>query len=1377
MKWLGDPGPAGPEACIIDLDAYRRAYPDNTMLTLALHANWYDTRLTGAITVTVDVYEGGTLNPDMTVQIVGTVIETASYTFNVASNTATAVLGDFLQNIEIDPYGEKAVTILNPGTCTINADQGGNESWNPALQVQQSFVVDSPACILCSMTQTSSPVTLNINQTGVVLDNGFIDAGAKGLSCVDWETNEIHQFWYSTDNKLWLITSDLTTKNELRRVSTPDMSTIIDRASGTGLTSKIAQDSVHKCPGTDWIIFTFYEYPSLYETLHPDVWNHPASMLSMNTVTGEVTAWFPESYPITNTITGFTSTQTIGIQYSTFLWAKPLGTNSGKTLACSVILNDYSNAPIQRAGYGLFIIDNITGVISCIAYGDFGDRKSSIEQYNETSQGLSVPTVVGSDYTEFVYSAPKYMIGVDDAHWADTAWVNTNYDILYDDLNQFSMYFYTVRVTTSGTITYEQLALLHDETTPTFAELSVGTQIVTGVNFVNNDSNYSPGRTQIVYVPADNTLAVIAQIYTNVWQKDIYDTGTSAYVLNNTGKNTGQAAVFKINLTTPSDPVIRTNIEVNLGSIKRNLDGTFVSWLGINNPTQPKLLVGESIVLRYNADLIDTKFYVLDCETLAVELWLDDAATAVTGVYGTAFSSIGNECFVDIPNCRLIFCNYYNENPSKTYYETQIVQFTSAAKKLKEVQYVAVKVRFPTGGLPADAITNVTLNTIPSCTIPDFEVFETETYWRTQKTTGVNVSVEVDSNSIYIFNNNTSTWVQDTSNQVSFNNSIASATLDYSTGTTYYVPTFTFADFGYNIDFTIPGSLQKFTNGNPFVYVPLETIYYAYCLADVNNPGTYVSTNTSYAANGTYYDFDNPGSIFNLNITLNGNSGRIIGSAIDQTGPWRNVPNLDFPQYRQSDYMWMLYEVEVATNTNAPCAVAEQQVLATRDVPPSGSAPRYAIITIYSESGVAIDTLSRKVTKDYQPVSNYVGKYSADFGNTHGDGMYIDGVLIARWGGDTGTSMQKLYVDLDALRSITPVDPLGFNREAWFELRANFQTLSTNMYVHVDKRIYGGGTLDPVTLMPIQEGEIYGISTLWAPVFATSATSTEGEALAKVAIALDYWDFNWWRAYLQAVTTQLYDYGMVNNATEVCGSQPVIGSLPSNYTRSYITNITNVEVYFGYGSPYFWRDGRVYNGTSYPSSWQTDYGAQYIYNVIDSDTFDTVNTLYYPPAPIPVEGPWLWSSKSTVAEDAWYGHRAAEPSGAPLPQTNLPAVRPSSYSSPPPIVWKDYATSGLKGEFWALPVTQSFSCYSGTVAAPYTTLAQVPVTLDYSSIIPSNMYIRFPYYSGRHTIHKAKPIGIANSDNDSSTTLAGYVLPHSTFTWILFRMGPNESNF
>lgn len=475
MRWLGDPGPLGPEVVIIDLEAFRQEYPtDATPLTLSLHSNWYGTPITGDMSVTVEVFAGGTLDVNLNPIVAGTVISTDTYSFNVTSNSASAVLGQFLQNISINAYGGSTLSIIGKGTCIINANQAGDSQWDAAPQAQQTFEI--LGCTDCFIPSTNAiPTYFNYSTTGVLGDAHSIsepgyDTNPILNSCFDWVKRECHQFVWSNDNKIWCITLDADTYAEKRRCSSVNISTILDTPSlsGTGVAAQIYASA--KCPNTNWIILS----------LSADMLIDGATTLTYNTVTGAIQKHDARTYPATlDAIDGYTTPSSNGLNWGSIIWAKQLGTAGTKSLACLRINENSAINVIEKAGYALFIVDNTTGAIDCIAYGDFGEPKSAYWAEGESANGSCIPTEVGTDYTEFVYTAPKLWSGVDyvPEHWGNNAWLTAN--AVEVPLSLFETYVYKVRVTTSGVITYNLLTHLQGTTVdgPTHPS---GTATITG---------------------------------------------------------------------------------------------------------------------------------------------------------------------------------------------------------------------------------------------------------------------------------------------------------------------------------------------------------------------------------------------------------------------------------------------------------------------------------------------------------------------------------------------------------------------------------------------------------------------------------------------------------------------------------------------------------------------------------------------------------------------------------------------------------------------------------------------------------------------------------------------------------------------------------
>ena len=513
-------------------------------------------------------------------------------------------------------------------------------------------------CTDCSMiTSTPVPTFMSYDSDAQFTDNGtYADLNS---TCFDWDAREGHQFIYTDDNRLLCITIDADTYAEKRRATSIDMVNYIDRSDYTYQAYNI--EAVVKLPGTDWVMMSFYEYPTIYDAYFG--FSHPNSFLTFNTVTGAVNTFFPASYPVTNTITGQTSAVTSGIHTSKMAWARPLGTGSGKTLACSQISDDGWTQDLQRAGYGLFIVDNTTGAIDCIAYGDFGERKSWAQAYNESSSGMSVPTEIGANYTEFVYYISKEYTNVDDAHWSDNAWVTAN-----GIAGTGRRYFYKVRVTTTGVITYSELCQIEQIS-------SVGpTDTISRTSYYLTNFYWA----DIFYSSVDNSLVFLApnlHIYT-VSGSLVGSSGNS--VTNSPESAYRGVYAFKIDL---ADGTYTTN----------HLPENF-SWQGIfyqsNRPENYKLkhnLTGGKI----NGWLIDlapsAEWYLikptrveevwsLDLETLEVTKWIDNPG--VVGSYGFSVTDSKSAMFWDSPNCQLFFADWNTDNyATLNYSEWEVVKF------------------------------------------------------------------------------------------------------------------------------------------------------------------------------------------------------------------------------------------------------------------------------------------------------------------------------------------------------------------------------------------------------------------------------------------------------------------------------------------------------------------------------------------------------------------------------------------------------------------------------------------------------------------------------------------------------------------------------
>ena len=131
-------------------------------------------------------------NPDLTDQSVsftstapGAAIVGGTYTPTAAATSGLTPV------ITVDPSssgacsidGSGVVTFASPGTCTLDANQAGNDTFNPAPQAQQSFTV-SPA-LLPHVSSIAPAAGLTTGGTSVVISG----TNLAGVSAVDFGTN------------------------------------------------------------------------------------------------------------------------------------------------------------------------------------------------------------------------------------------------------------------------------------------------------------------------------------------------------------------------------------------------------------------------------------------------------------------------------------------------------------------------------------------------------------------------------------------------------------------------------------------------------------------------------------------------------------------------------------------------------------------------------------------------------------------------------------------------------------------------------------------------------------------------------------------------------------------------------------------------------------------------------------------------------------------------------------------------------------------------------------------------------------------------------------------------------------------------------------
>ena len=88
----------------------------------------------------------------------GAVVGGSAYTVSATASSGLAVaFSADARSAGVCTVSGSTVSFVGPGTCTVNADQGGNGTFQPAVQVQQSFAVTTPSLSVQSINFSSTP--------------------------------------------------------------------------------------------------------------------------------------------------------------------------------------------------------------------------------------------------------------------------------------------------------------------------------------------------------------------------------------------------------------------------------------------------------------------------------------------------------------------------------------------------------------------------------------------------------------------------------------------------------------------------------------------------------------------------------------------------------------------------------------------------------------------------------------------------------------------------------------------------------------------------------------------------------------------------------------------------------------------------------------------------------------------------------------------------------------------------------------------------------------------------------------------------------------------------------------------------------------------
>lgn len=1079
-------------------------------------------------------------------------------------------------------------------------------------------LAETVKCILCSAIEDNNAPSLStFLQTGIAAStDAYVD---KQFSVVDWEAKQIHQFLTTGDDKLYCITIDAETMTELFRSESVSLTT----AYFTGRTLTYIGydiDRLIKIPGTDWIFMSIWDTPTGL------VNSSGMSLLTYNVVTGATNYYDPSQYPVSDDYyNGLPPvSKSNGSNPCKPYWAKPLGTNSGKSLACARITNEgYYNDFIDQAGYSLFIIDNTTGAMSCIAYGDFGDIKTHTQAYEETISGDCTPTVVGSNYTEFVYYVPKIYTNIPPDKWGDKTWFYAydygtvrNYTSHFDTYSAYKAYFYKVRVTTDGTITWNYVSMLEDTTVPDFTSLNIAdgqTVFIHTARIVSvDDGSYNPAIT--FYDATTNEVNIVVPL----GQDGVYTQYGNYY--NYFNQSINGTAIFKLNLDTGA--YTRTNVDcttmpVALGYYNSAYESS--PYPTVHNMSEPKILVAkvdstlstsnmDTGAVSQNVSFTPTSTYVLNCADGTVEPWVIDTNAGFDGGYSYNLQTITNTGFIDIPNCRLYFIDWWYALGTEPYGQTALVQYVRGPKKLVETTYIAVKVGWPGGTLPANTITytNIDQNVCTSPTLSTNSYYQTVVAGATGTTdkyaTAANIQIQIDSTSIRKWDNTLQQWVSDTNNEISYTSGVLSATVPYFETHPMYAAHARFVGYGFDMNYTVPGSTQKFMTGVPRVEIMAASASATpVCLIDYET-GNYkrVASHSYYDvynsnSYGTSYSLTNNNVTFPLQIMYNGQLATVVGNAPEETTVYYNeMAWIGTPAYRTPQYTWLLLKVENETTKNAPCNLPTTYVEPEPGpyTPQNKNFATYAVINITSREGHMIDTLTRILEFPlddyysqgiYVPNSNYVGQDSASFGNTHGNDIYLNDVRVGRWAGNSIDNRETIHIDMVALRQFFGTGYSTQYNAPKIELRAKYIDQTYDVNVLVDFRTYSDVELDPVTLEPLNEGFLLNAHVFEAPIITMDASPTLGDYLAQLRMTMTGGQIVSYNSTIWATAFNITGTGSSYTAYCPDGASWVTTVAPSGVTNQYV-NRANYNFYI-YGrnsalgntqtSPvaYVWRNG------------------------------------------------------------------------------------------------------------------------------------------------------------------------------------------------------------
>ena len=1372
-----------------------------------------------------------------------------AFTLNVISEldaveyTVSGVDEDAVADVTFTDVENNNITVtdLVNGTYTVNLatfvdgiitatiatrDTAGNI----AIGANDTALGETIKCIICSdVIDTNYPKVDGIQPTGVAIDpNAYV---SKKFTVVDYEARQIHQFFATQDEKMYCITLDADTLVELFRSESVPISTIYPGYSYSLDGPADMIDRLVKLPGTNWVMMTIWiEVKGVYHA--PGM-----SYLTYNVVTGALNMYDPSTYPVSDDYYyGPTIQQTSnGSNESSMRWAMPLGTNSGKTLACGKVTYDSTwNDFIDKAGYTLFIVDNTTGAMNCIAYGDFGDRKSHSQAWAETAMGDSCPTVVGTDYSEFVYYAPRWYQNIPEDKWGDKNWfyANTNGNTTYvDQYGEYKAYFYKVRVTTDGTITWNYINMMEDTTVPDFSTLTMPLYQAAYINQVRIANGYqSGGGGDVPSLTFYNAQTNEVNVVVPFSEEEIVKYPTFYYVYYNRSIN--GVALFKMNI----DTGVWTRNDIDCSTLPW-FSGNYwnryfnTPYPTVNNMSEPKILVGKMDMTNTNSDMNlgtvsptysvdDFKTYVLDCSDGTVEPWVLDTTAeqyvpagppvSYTNWYGYGISNIVQNGFIDIPRCRLYFVDWYwDEYPTVPYGKTNLIQYLKGPKKKVDVQYIAVKVRWPSGTLPPDTITYTNIDQTV-CTQPNISyssstsVIQYATGITDRYATGGNIQIEIDSTSIRLWNEETQTWVEDTSNQVSHASGVLSKTVDYFATHSVAAEHARFSGYGFNMDFTVPDSTQHFMTGKPWVeIVAAPASNTPVCLIDYNNPGTYDRvakydsfgnyTTSQSAANGISYQLTNNDVNFPTQIMYNGHLATVVGNAPEPTTTYytngalpSNYETIRYA-YRTPQYVWLLLKTEIQTTKNDTCSLPTPLApLVKGPWNPPIVAASYAVINISSREGHKFDILAQFLewpdTDFYNngatvPASNYVGQDSASFGNTLGNDIYIGSVRVGRWAGNSIDDRETLYLDMNALRSV------GYGTDYYntqysapkLDLRAKFIDQNTDIYLLVDVRAYSGGQLDPVTLEPIVEGSLLNAAVFETPVTIMDASPNLGEYIAQVRVTTTDGSITTRYAVIAAQTIALTDGLVLSHVTNCAVGAPSTTTRPAGTTETYISNMI-----------FSWYGGRFtgYKGNSSdmlgnkPSNSGTHYVLkngqwsapdQYTYYSMQFEAPNDYSNISSTAITIPGTDAWTVVMGNQYANGSYaYSSRVQPVTGTDITY-NITKSVPGDTNK----IFKNLSGANLVSELVAYPTNSPF-CWnnSGTkhIVSSYGDWSAIPsVTHNLGAVIGTKVYLNY-------NAIEAKILGVVDEATASTythPTYGGTPINFPRNIWLLLRVEPD----